>query len=482
MPIPNLTDETPINQYVASSAQTEFAFTFYFFAESDIKVYVDDILKTITTDYVVRKNDGGVIGSADLPMDGGKIVFNVGLTAGAKVSINREVPIDRSTQFSTGGSFKADVLNSELTRILTVAQQLKRDISRSFRLAPSDAEGGSLQLPTDRANNILAFDGSSNLTLIKLADIDKANVSPFIATLLNDADAAEARTTLSVQPLAANLTNFSNLTPAANKALIINGSGEMAFQDRLASTTNQGVSYLNNPITIANNATDANNDINFSAGNAPLDDGSGQFLLSSTLVKRLDASWSAGTNQGGLFSGTKANSTKYYLFAITNGTIIDAGFDISPTGANIPAGYKGSYRGMVLTDASGNIIPFTLTGQYMSYVTEITDYTPTTPTSAVYQTYSLSCPSKPNILAYIRMTMVYTGTGVVSQDFNYRNTGQLGGNYFGGGAINGYQAQNPTGFVPLNSSAQVDLAFTYNAPSSNFAILTKGYFDFNIKL
>ena len=262
-----------------------------------------------------------------------------------------------------------------------------------------------------------------------------------------------------------------------------NGTSFVLVQDiRPATTTTQGVSYLNNPITIANNATDANNDIDFSAGNAPLDDGSGQVLLSSTLVKRLDASWVAGTNQGGLFSGTKAINTKYYEFAITNGTINDAGFDISPTGANIPAGYKGSYRGMVLTNGSGNIIPFTLAGQYMSYVVEITDYTPTTPTSGVYQTYALSCPSKNNILAYIRMQMLYTGTGVVAQDFNYRNTGQPSGNFFGGGAVNGYQAQNPTGFVPLNSSAQVDLAFTYAAPSSNFAILTKGYFDFNIKL
>jgi hypothetical protein len=264
------------------------------------------------------------------------------------------------------------------------------------------------------------------------------------------------------------------------------GNSNLTFLANLpsakASTTNQGVSYLNNPITIANNASDANNDIDFSAGNAPFDDGSGQVLLSSTLVKRLDASWVAGTNQGGLFSGTKANSTRYYLFSITNGTIIDAGFDISPTGANIPAGYKGSYRGMVLTDGSGNIRPFTLVGQYMSYVNEITDYTPT-PTSDVYQTYALSCPLKPNILAYIRMRMAYTGAGVVPQDFTYRNTGQTtGGNFFGGGAVNGFQAQNPTGFVPLNSSAQVDLAFGYVAPSNNFQILTKGYFDFNIKL
>lgn len=243
MPIPNLTDELPINQYTASNGQTEFAFTFYIFALSDIKVYVNDILKTITTDYVVRKNDGTVIGDADLPMDGGKIIFNVGRTAGEKISLNRDIPVDRSTQFSTGGAFKADSLNSELTRILTIAQQLKRDVARSFRLAPSDAEGGSLQLPTNRANNILAFDANANLILTKFADIDKANVSPFIATLLDDISASAARGTLDAQQLNANLTTLAglagvanltalaNLNGSANKIPYFNGVGSMALAD-----------------------------------------------------------------------------------------------------------------------------------------------------------------------------------------------------------------------------------------------------------
>lgn len=231
MPIPNLTDELPINQYTASNGQTEFAFTFYIFALSDIKVYINDILKTITTDYVVRKNDGTVIGDADLPMDGGKIIFNVGRTAGEKISLNRDIPVDRSTQFSTGGAFKADSLNSELTRILTIAQQLKRDVARSFRLAPSDAEGGSLQLPTNRANNILAFDANANLILTKFADIDKANVSPFIATLLDDISASAARGTLDAQQLNANLTALANLNGSANKIPYFNGVGSMSLAD-----------------------------------------------------------------------------------------------------------------------------------------------------------------------------------------------------------------------------------------------------------
>ena len=247
-----------------------------------------------------------------------------------------------------------------------------------------------------------------------------------------------------------------------------------------ATTTTQGIAFLSNPITISNNATDANNDIDFSAGNAPLDDRSGQILLSSTLVKRLDALWVAGTNQGGLFTGTKANSTLYYLFAITNGTITDAGFDTSSTGANIPAGYKGSYRGTVLTDGSGNIRAFTLAGQYMEYINEVLDNAPT-PTNGVYQTYTLSCPNKPNIVAYLRMSMVYSGVGVVPLDFYHRKTGSTSANFFGGGAVSGYASHNPTNWVCLNSSAQIDLAFGFAAPTSNFAITTKGYFDFNIK-
>jgi hypothetical protein len=169
-----------------------------------------------------------------------------------------------------------------------------------------------------------------------------------------------------------------------------------------ATTTTQGIAFLSNPITIANNATDANNDIDFSAGNGVLDDYSGQVLLSSTLVKRLDASWVAGTNQGGLFSGTKANSTKYYEFAITNGTVNDAGFDISPSGANIPSGYKGSYRGMVKTDGSGNILPFKQTKNKTLLTSPITEYSGTV--GATYTNLTSSnVPLKSEIEAIVNL-------------------------------------------------------------------------------
>ena len=93
----------------------------------------------------------------------------------------------------------------------------------------------------------------------------------------------------------------------------------------LATTTTQGISYLDKPITIANNATDADHDIDFGAGNFNFDDGSGQATLSA-LTKQFDSTFALGTNAGGMVSGESLpTSGAVYLYQISNasGTITD---------------------------------------------------------------------------------------------------------------------------------------------------------------
>lgn len=372
MSIPNLNNQIPLVQYNASSGQTEFSIAFYIFDLNDVLVYVNNVLKTIVVDYAIKKNDGTAISSTDLPLDGAKLVFNTGQTEGAKISINRDIPISRFTQFTTGGAFFADAFNTELTRILAIQQQLSRDINRSLRLSPSDAEGGSLEMPTGRANTILAFNSLGNLILTKLADIDKANVSSFIATLLDDTTAQAARTTLDAQQLNANLSALANLTGASNKLPYFTGAGAMAVRDLLATTTTQGIVYLNNPVTVANNATTPNTDLDFTAGNFAFSDGSGQ-AISTAITKRLQSSgsWSAGASGNLLTTGARLNSSTYHLYAIYNPTTLAvdymallgvAGTAPDPT-ASLPSGYTKFKRiASILTDGSGNIRAFTQRG------------------------------------------------------------------------------------------------------------------------
>lgn len=109
---------------------------------------------------------------------------------------------------------------------------------------------------------------------------------------------------------------------------------------------------------ISVNASDTDHDIDFSAGRIADTTGTALLITLATCTKRLDASWSAGTNAGGLFSGTVAADTTYYAFLIESNSdgSIDCGFDTSSTAANIPAGYT-KYRriGSFATDGSANI-------------------------------------------------------------------------------------------------------------------------------
>ena len=130
-----------------------------------------------------------------------------------------------------------------------------------------------------------------------------------------------------------------------------------------ATTTSIGVSYLPSLITIANNVSDANNDIDYSAGVFTFSDGSGQ-ALATAMTKRSDSTWAAGTNQGGLDTGVKTINTWYYNYAIYNPTTKVSDFIISANNTTpdltLAVGYT-KYKkllGGFKTDSSNNIIAF----------------------------------------------------------------------------------------------------------------------------
>lgn len=205
----------------------------------------------------------------------------------------------------------------------------------------------------------------------------------------------------------------------------------------LATTTTRGVAFLSNPITIANNATDANNDIDFSAGNFILNNGSGQGLLTTALTKRLDASWVAGTNQGGLLSGTKAINSTYHWFAIQkpDGTV-DVGAILGVNGTApdptsvLPSGYTAFSKNpivSVITDGSGNIInakyKYKSDGNYIcKYNTAITEFFRTN--TVVSSLQAISIPAGIQMQAYcslvadISSTSTGTYSSIAVQDFN----------------------------------------------------------------
>lgn len=415
------------NDYVANGSSTVFSFTFVVLSETagyTIQVITTDLIgietvKTQGVDYTVQLNDNGL----------GTITFTTAPLLNYKITLLSNVPSTQETDYIKAGTdkFPAESHEKALDKLTLIAKQFLEKFNRIVSL-PKSSTLSNIEFPinSSNANQILAINNDgTNLTTKDLADVGIAPVSAYAKTLLDDVNSSEARSTLDAQQLNANLTALAGLTGALNKLFYFTSVGAMAVRDLFATTTTQGISFLSNPITIANNATDANNDIDFSAGNFAFSDKSGEFYASA-MTKRLDASWSAGTNQGGLDIGNKANSTWYHCYVIYNliTQVSDFIFSVNATNPTLPSGYtKYKYLGSVLTNVSGNIIAFTQNNNEFKWNNPIQENFDALITTS-NKTLTLTVPPvllKPNVSCYWQGGSV--GTRVERLDFTSNLTG-----------------------------------------------------------
>jgi len=109
-----------------------------------------------------------------------------------------------------------------------------------------------------------------------------------------------------------------------------------------ATTTNRGISYLSNPITIANNVASPNDIIDFGAGTYITLAGNQIYLPAITKKIQSTGSWTAGTGQNGLDTGARAASTFYRTYVVQNNSTLayDIVFSVSYLSPTIPSGYS----------------------------------------------------------------------------------------------------------------------------------------------
>ena len=144
------------------------------------------------------------------------------------------------------------------------------------------------------------------------------------------------------------------------------------------------------------NGSDGDHDINITAGGARNSTDASSLELSSTLVKKIDATWADGSAAGGLASGVTLSANTWYhvhTIAVTAGT--DVGFDTSPVAANLISGNDASaYRriGSVYTDDSSNIRAFHQKGDKFLYVQPILSYTSVNIGATARTTIALQTP------------------------------------------------------------------------------------------
>lgn len=243
-------------------------------------------------------------------------------------------------------------------------------------------------------------------------------------------------------------------------------------------------------LTLANNAGDANNDIDIGTGSARNSTDLYTMVLTGALVKRLDAVWAAGTGNGGRFA-TNISDATWHVYLIANPTtgIVDVGFSTSATNPtsdpSYPSGFTYFRRIGSIVRTGGSIKGFVQDGDQFMWKSYTDDINTTNPgTSAVTRTLTL--PTGIRVLALV--TIALSGTtqaglaavgylSALSQndDAPTVTTGATVVS-FATSAISDLNIGATAG-VMTNTSAQIRSRVQFSAAGTTLRIGTRGWVD-----
>jgi hypothetical protein len=148
-------DQVPFTPHTANGVSTVFAYGFQVLSAADMVVYADGVAVP-ESEYVLA---GLGVSS------GGSVTFMVAPANGVKVLLNREIALERLTEYQTLGDFKAVVVNPDFNRLWMAMQGFGARIGGSIR-APYPQQLNPLPDPADFDGYYVGFSGGQPAFLL----------------------------------------------------------------------------------------------------------------------------------------------------------------------------------------------------------------------------------------------------------------------------------------------------------------------------
>ncbi len=211
------------NDYTGNGGLSSYDYDFRIFEETDLEVTVRDpdgleTLLVLGTDYEV--NDVGETPGGDIDLvDNDQAWLTSGnLTTGWHLTLRRVMPIVQDTDIRNQGPYYPDVIEDQFDKLVMIDQQQQDEIDRSVKVPATEDTEMILPSVEERAGQLAGWDADGDFIPVS-AGINTALVTPFMETLLDDANAATARTTLGAQQETSALTALT--APAIDDSLPI---------------------------------------------------------------------------------------------------------------------------------------------------------------------------------------------------------------------------------------------------------------------
>jgi hypothetical protein len=155
---------TKRNSYTGDGSTTTFAYSFKIFDDDDITVILrttatgTETVQTKTTHYSVTG-----VGSTS----GGNVVFGSAPTSAQTVVLLRQTAQTQATDYTPNDPFPAASHEDALDKLTLMAQDQQDELDRTIKLSRTNTMTSTEFTvgATDRANKVLGFDGSGELTV-----------------------------------------------------------------------------------------------------------------------------------------------------------------------------------------------------------------------------------------------------------------------------------------------------------------------------
>ena len=300
-----------------NGSTTTFAYAFKILQDSDLVVIIrnnstgTETTKTLTTHYTVS-------GAGDA--SGGSITFTSGNTpaSGETVVIRRNVPQTQVIDYIANDPFPAESHEEGLDRATMIAQQVSEEADRSIKLSRTNTMTSTEFTvgATDRANKILAFDGSGEISVTQELGQFKGNWSSGTSYVARDLVKDTSTNNIFIVNTAHTSSGSTPLTTNANSAkydLIVDAASATTAS---TSATTSATNAANSATASANSATASANSATASANSATaaansFDDFDDRYLGAKSSDPSVDNDGDA-LITGALYFDTTLGSMKVY--------------------------------------------------------------------------------------------------------------------------------------------------------------------------